>query len=224
MIEILKNNLLIIFSFFLFYLINCEDFPPKPDGGDIERMTNELNRLEREHSDKENDLEIYKVIITVLIGIMIFFLIIIIALAMYEIINCCSKRKKEFIRRNILSQNYEISRNSNKLSKNSSSGGEEKVSKNKSSNSFNSSNVLAKDEFNNSSNIAIQKSNLQESNYSRERLNSGYEAPLVENIVFENNSIANNNNNNNNEEKLLTNNGNEDEKTYNNDSKNPFVN
>ena len=65
---------------------------------------------------------------------------------------------------------------------------------------------------------------MQESNYSREILNSGYETPLVENILFENNSIANNNNNNNNEEKLLTNNGNEDEKTYNNDSKNPFVN
>ena len=223
MIEILKNNLLIIFSFYLFYLINCDDNPPKPDGSEIERMANELSRLEREHSDKENDLEIYKVIITVLIGIMIFFLIIIISLAIYEIINCCSKRKKEFIRRNILSQNYEISRNSNKLSKDSSSGGEEKVSKNKSSNSFNSSNVLAKDEFNNSSNIVIQKPNLQESNYSRERLNSGYEAPLVENIVFENNNNVINNNNNN-EEKLLTNNGNEDERTYNNDSRNPFVN
>ena len=223
MIKILKNNLLIIFSFYLFYLINCDDNPPKPDGSEIERMANELSRLEREHSDKENDLEIYKVIITVLIGIMIFFLIIIISLAIYEIINCCSKRKKEFIRRNILSQNYEISRNSNKLSKDSSSGGEEKVFNNKSSNSFNSSNVLAKDEFNNSSNIAIQKSNLQESNYSRERLNSGYEAPLVENIVFENNNNVINNNNNN-EEKLLTNNGNEDERTYNNDSRNPFVN
>ena len=223
MIEILKNNLLIIFSFYLFYLINCDDNPPKPDGSEIERMANELSRLEREHSDKENDLEIYKVIITVLIGIMIFFLIIIISLAIYEIINCCSKRKKEFIRRNILSQNYEISRNSNKLSKDSSSGGEEKVFNNKSSNSFNSSNVLAKDEFNNSSNIVIQKPNLQESNYSRERLNSGYEAPLVENIVFENNNNVINNNNNN-EEKLLTNNGNEDERTYNNDSRNPFVN
>ena len=223
MIEILKNNLLIIFSFYLFYLINCDDNPPKPDGSEIERMANELSRLEREHSDKENDLEIYKVIITVLIGIMIFFLIIIISLAIYEIINCCSKRKKEFIRRNILSQNYEISRNSNKLSKDSSSGGEEKVLNNKSSNSFNSSNVLAKDEFNNSSNIVIQKPNLQESNYSRERLNSGYEAPLVENIVFENNNNVINNNNNN-EEKLLTNNGNEDERTYNNDSRNPFVN
>ena len=223
MIKILKNNLLIIFSFYLFYLIICDDISPKPDG-EIERMANELNRLEREHSDKENDLEIYKVVITVLIGVMIFFLIIIISLAIYEIINCCTKRKKEFIRRNILSQNYEISRNSNKLSKDSSSGGEEKVLNNKSSNSFNSSNVLAKDEFNNSSNIAFQKPNLQESNYSRERLNSGYEAPLVENIVFENNNNVINNNNNNNEEKLLTNKGNEDERTYNNDSRNPFVN
>ena len=63
MIEILKNNLLILF---LYLLPEIESFvpvipiiPPKPD--DIENMKQELSRLQKEHSDKEGKrMKIFK--------------------------------------------------------------------------------------------------------------------------------------------------------------------
>ena len=231
----IKTNILLLISF-LFTIIKCE---PRPDD-DIGRLMEELDRKKKDHSNKKGEAEIYNVIITVLLATIIFFLIIIFSAAIYEIINCCMERKRESERKTINSRNLKKSKKSSNSNSKMSNPSSVVENEKKIGNSFHSSHMSAsirsKGDPNNNSNYVVDKSNIKDSNYSRPRLNSGYEAPIVQSvvnnnnnndIVFDNNIIVNNDNNkndydNNMNEKLLTNDGNI--KPVQNDMKNPYGN
>ena len=234
----IKKNILIIISF-LFTIIKSE---PRPDD-DIGRLIQELDQKKKDHSNKKGEAEIYNVIITVLIGNIIFFLIIIISAAIYEIINCCNERKKESERKTINSRSIKKSKKgsyNSKISNPSSIVENEKKIGNSFHSSHMSASIRSKGDPNNNSNYVVDKSNVKDSNNSRGRFNSGYEAPIVQNVVdnnknnddnnniiIDNNIIVDNDNNknyydNNMNEKLLTNDGNI--KPVKNDLKNPYGN
>jgi len=239
-LENIKTNILLLISF-LFTIIKCE---PKPDE-DIGRLIEELDKIKKDHSNKKGEAEIYNVIITALFGTIIFFLIIIISAVIYEIINCCMERKRELERKTINSNKMRKSKkgsnNNSKMSNRSSVVEEEKKIGNSFHSSHMSASIRSKADPNNNSNYnyAVDRSNVKDSNYSRPRLNSGYEAPIVQsvvdnssknnenNIIINNNIIFNNDNykndyDNNMNEKLLTNDGNI--KPVKDDMKNPYEN
>lgn len=238
----IKNNIVLLMTF-LFTIIKCEG---KPED-EINRLMEELDRKKKDHSNKKGEAEIYNVVITVLIATIIFFVILLISAAIYEIINCCMERKRESERKTIGSRftkkSKKGSNNNSKISNRSSIVEEEK----KIGNSFHSSHMSASirskgdpnndsgcavDKSNINSNYAVDKPNIKDSHYSNGRLNSGYEAPIVQNVVDNNNNIIIDNNiivdnddnkndyYNNMNEKLLTNDGNI--RQGNKDMRNPY--
>ena len=233
-----KFLLFILFSIYIIFVCNC--FKPD-DEEEIRRLLDDLDRKKHEHSDKDGNLQICHVVIQVLIGTNIFFLVIIISCAIYEIINCCMERKRELERKELYIKNIPKSNNSKnfnlKLSNGSSSSIDDEKNAPKVENSFHSSHMSAsiksKVEYNNNSNnVEVQKSNINDSNYFRPRENSGYEAPIVQNIEQNRNNINNkndiksnndyNNFDNDKEQKLLTNDGNGNKENAN--IKNPYQN
>ena len=206
---------------FQIFQIECQ--PPK----DASKLKDEIRQKSEMYSFMKNELELYNIYFKVLIGIIIFFSLIIFSFTIYEIINCRRRKKEDLIKKTIIRNSF----NSSKL-------GESKFQNNSQiqSNIYNSRNSnlqISKESFSNShkqsidsfhssnisdsvkskeekvyvnddkeiSNNFIEKPNLKESIEFRNRENSGYEAPLVQNI-----------DQNNNEEKYLTNDGNEEKK------------
>ena len=210
----MKNILLFIALFFI-NIYYCTCFRPD-DEEEIRRLLEDLMKKKNEYSEKKGEEEIYIIIMKGLIGTIIFFIIIIISCAAYEIINCCMEAKRELERKEIIAKNIQKSKNvknfSLKLSNDSSSSTDDDKNIAKVENSFRFSNMSAnngvkEDYNNNSNNIMMEKPNLEDSNYCRLRKNSGNEAPIVQEVVKDND----NNNEydyNNKEEKLLTNEGN----------------
>ena len=171
---------------FLFILIQCQNYPP-----------DDPKRLEEEYSNLLSENQIKLTIINVLIGSNVFLLIIIIMIAIYEITNCCHRRKIEtLVYSNSKNNNLIVNKQSNLVNSQSHNNN------NNVKRSFDSTKMLDSIRSNNEdfiySNNNAQNPYLNESNDSRNRSNSGYEAPVVENVVQ-----------NKNEEKNLTNDGND---------------
>ena len=198
---LIKKKVYLIIISFLFVIIKSINYGPDDD--DIGKLRDELKRRKDEYDDLIRDEEIFELIYKILLGFIIFLLIIILPVIIYEIVHCCNERKRELKRRELIVKNIsksKIAKNfSLKISNASYSSIDDEKNEGKIANSFHSSNMLAstilKREINNNSNNVIEKSNLKESNFSRLRLNSGYEAP----------SIVKMDHNKNKEEKLLTN-------------------
>ena len=229
----IQNQFLLFTLSFICIIFESICKRPYDIDGEIRRKYDDLDRKKHEHSDKDGELQICHVIMNVLIGTIIFFLLIIISFALYEIINCYIKKKGELERKELYTKNIQKSINPkifcSKLSNGSSSSStddEKKVEKVK--NSFHSSNMSASirprvEYNNNSNNVEVQKSNINESDYYRPRENSGYEAPIIEEVIQKNNNDNDKIDNDNKEQKLLTNDGNE-ENVKNVNMKNPFKN
>lgn len=232
------NKFLLFTLSSIYTILECNIFRPEDQEEDIKRLMQDLEMKKHEFSDKDGELQIYYVVINVLIGTICFFLFIILSCAIYEIINCCMERKKELERQKLYIKNKQTNNSKNfnlKLSNGSSSSDDDKKVA-KVENSFHSSHMSAsiksKADYNyNSNNNDMQKSNINDPNYLRPRENSGYEAPIIQNVVEKKNNNINNNNkdeynnidNDNKEQKLLTNDGNEgNEENVN--LKNPFQN
>ena len=188
----------------------------------IRKLINEINFLKSQRSAAKNDLKIYNTVNIALIGLTLFFLIILISLLIYEIVICCMRSKKNIIRQTLIVNNIKKERNPKinskkfnlQISNDSNSSTEEDI--NKSTNSFHSSHLLEsnreKEDDNKSSYNINQQSNFE--NNIKERSNSGYEAPIIvdSNII----NIYNDKNNNNDDgkddgDKILTNDGNKNE-------------
>ena len=222
-----KHLFLILIYFSLFLQIKCY-----PDDEEmIKKLMNDIYVLRGQRSAAENDLKIYNTINMVLIGLSLFFLIIIITFLVYEIVTCCLRRKKDIIRQTLIVNNIKRSKNSKrnsnkfnlKVANDSFSSTEEDLSK--SVNSFHSSHLLEsnreKEDNNKSSYNINQQSNLE--NNIKERNNSGYVAPIIQNVNDNNIYIDYNDNNNNKDDKILTNDGNKNENnTKINISENPY--
>ena len=216
MVKYFKKQLFMILIYlFLFLQVKCY-----PDDDEmIKRLQNDIFFLKNQRSTAENDLKIYNTINISLAGLSLFFLIIIISLLIYEIVACCMRRKKDIIRQTLIVNNIKKSKNSKtsskkynlKLSNDSYSSTEEDISQNRSVNSFHSSHLLEskreKEDYNKSTDI--QQTYLD--NNLKERNNSGYEAPIIQNSNYNNNYIDNNDDNNNKDDKILTNDGNKNE-------------
>ena len=186
------NRLSIILISFLFILIQCQNKNnyPEPDPDD--------KRKEDEYEEYKNlisESEIKLTIINVLIGTNIFFLIIILSIAIYEIINCCHRKKIEAL---LISN----SKNKKLMIINQSNLNISQENNSNVKSSFNSSKALENFNSNNedyiNSNNSMQRPYFQNHDNSIDRSNDGYEAPLVNNLSH-----------NNNEEKYLTNEGND---------------
>lgn len=203
-------SIFIIISFLLIHIQSQN----KPSDSDQKR----LDELKEEVSQLQSDNAINNMIVYILIGVIVFFLIIIIVITIYELINCYMRNKRELLQQALLinslknSGNQKNSNNSNNPnygSKKESYSTREDKSISKTINSFHSSNFsegnrsrdekeVRKEDIDNN---YIQKPNPKESFKSRNRLNSGYEAPIVE-------DVNNNNINYNNSQNVMTNDGN----------------
>ena len=210
-----KHLFLLLIYFSLFLQIKCY-----PDDEEmIKKLMNDIYVLRGQRSAAENDLKIYNTINMVLIGLSLFFLIIIITFLVYEIVTCCLRRKKDIIRQTLIVNNIKRSKNSKrnsnkfnlKVANDSFSSTEEDLSK--SVNSFHSSHLLE-------SNREKEDNNIQQSNLEyniKERNNSGYEAPIIQNAIDNNIYINYNddniidNKNNIDDDKIMTNEGNKNE-------------
>ena len=175
-----------------------------------------LKDLKKEVESLEAQSQINKMVIYVLVGIILFFLLIIIGISIYEIINLCRQKKEDLLKQTLLIGN--LQKNGNITTENNmiDSGASSKEDK-KTLNSFHSSNysesfkskdekfkdekLVRKEDLDNND---IQKINSNEYN-DIDRNNSGFEAPIVQNEV--------------NEEDLMTNDGNDNKK---NKNKNKF--
>ena len=167
-----------------------------------------LKDLKKEVESLEAQSQINEMVIYVLVGIIVFFLLIIIGISIYEIINLCRQKKEDLLKQTLLIGN--LQKNGNLKNENNmvDSGASSKEDK-KTLNSFHSSNysesykskdekLVRKEDLDNND---IQKINSNE--YSDiDRNNSGFEAPIVQNEV--------------NEEDLMTNDGNDNQKNKNN--------
>ena len=222
----MKKKFLLFTLSFLYIICESNYFKPEDDE-EIKRLMDDLMRKKNEYSDKNGEVEIYQVFITVLIGTIIFFIIIILSCAIYEIINCYLERKREIERKELIVKNIQKSKNvknfSLKLSNGSSSSTEDDKKAAKVENSFHSSNMSSsireKEDYNKNSNNVIEKSNIEDSYGSRPRINSGNEAPIIKDVVKEKDNEPYYNNNM--QQKLLTNKGNEENEG---NMKNPYGN
>jgi hypothetical protein len=204
------------YSFFIiiiFILINKTTSQGIPEEGRLKDLKRDVEYL-------ETQAEINKTVIYGLIGTIIFFLIVIIALSTYEIINCYLKKKDDFLKKTIIinkMRNSLNSKNENIAESGASFPKEEK--KNLNLNSFHSSKysesykskeniLISREDFDDNDNNDKQKSNLDENNNFRERINSGYVAPAVQN--------------DDNGEILMTNGYNNDKSQNNNIHENPY--
>ena len=218
-----KDNFYILAMIICFQIFQIECQPPK----DASKLMGEIRQKSEMYSFMKNELELYNIYFKVLIGIIIFFSLIIFSFTIYEIINCRRRKKEDLIKKTIIRNSFNSSKlgeskfqNNSQIQSNiyNSRNSNLQISKESFSNShkqsidsFHSSNisesVKSKEEKayvnddNEISNNFIEKPNLKESIEFRNRENSGYEAPLVQNI-----------DQNNNEEKYLTNDGNEEKK------------
>ena len=227
----IKNKLLLFTISFFYVILESNCVRPGEDGEEeIKRLQDEKKRKKNELTDRKGEIEIFNVFFTVCIGINSFLLLLILSCAIYEIISFCLDRKKKLKRKELIVKNIQQPKNyknfSLKLSNGSSSSTDDEKIIPKVENSFHSSNISAslrsKKEITNYSNnveVEIEKPNIKESNPSRPRLNSGNEAPIVNNIIK--NSESDCNINDNKEQKLLTNDGNVDNDD---DLNNPFEN
>lgn len=163
---------------------------------------NENDRKMKELEDLKHTLEINKTFINILIGINIFLFIIIISFTIYEIVKCNHRRKLKEL---LLCNFSKINNNNINISSKSISNNLKKSSENLKTtvNSFNSSKMIDSIRSSNNedyyiSNNEAQKPAFDESvNSFRERSNSGYEAPVIQDYIE-----------NNKEDKILTNYGN----------------
>ena len=221
-----KKNFFYFLILILSFQIFKEQYQSQKDDL-IFKLREELKQKADRYSFQKIDLELYNIYIMALLGVIILFTIIIISFTIFEIINCKRKKKEELIKKTIIRNSFDssklseskflsnskiksniiYSRNSNlQISKESFSTGQKKIK-----DSFNSSNVYdsgrSKEEKDYAcdnkdiSNNINEKPNLEDSSEFRNRLSSGYEAPIVENFDQKNN-----------EEKFLTNEGNEEDK------------
>ena len=175
-----------------------------------------LKDLKKEVESLEAQSQINEMVIYVLVGIILFFLLIIIGISIYEIINLCRQKKEDLLKQTLLignlQKNGKITNENNMIDSGASSKEDKKTL-----NSFHSSNysesfkskdekfkdekLVRKEDLDNND---IQKINSNEYN-DIDRNNSGFEAPIVQNEV--------------NEEDLMTNDGNDNKK---NKNKNKF--
>jgi len=199
------KNIYIIFSLFsiIFLKIKCQFRPPDED---LKKLRMECDLLKKELNDNDMTLEINKIFIYALIVVNILFGIIIISFSIYEIINCIKRKSNEANKTNnvIVRKSFNSSKLDNSNLQNSSQFSNSYMQNNlnfKISNedkeSFHSSNISNDNENNNYKeeekdyfdndikNSYNQKPNLKDSTYSRDRLNSGCEAPLISNAVKE---------------------------------------
>ena len=217
----IKKDIFYILALLIcFQLFQIECQPPK----DTSQLRNELKQKTDMYTSMKNELELYNIYFNVLIGVIILFSLIIFSFTIYEIINCRRKKKEELLKKTIIKNSFNSSKlseskfqNNSQIQSNIYYSGNSNLQISKESfstshkqsiDSFHSSNfsdsVKSKEEKayvnddNEISNNFIEKPNLKESVEFRNRENSGYEAPLIQN-----------NNQNNNEEKYLTNDGNE---------------
>ena len=197
-----------ILILFLFNYIQCQGEKDKPDQSEEEqkRLVSELS------SDKEAK----KIIVNILIGVNCFLFTIILFILIYELIKYRQRKKiKSILMYNLQKKNISTNDNSPNINNDIKYSSNIKNTKT----SFNSSKMMESANSNISYNISNnnnQKSFLKESNNSyRERADSGYEAPVVQNFEKEN------------MEKIFTNNGNQNKnvhKTFKNDYCNEIKN
>lgn len=194
-------SIFIIISFLLIH-IQSQIMPINEDQKKLEFMKVQISQLESQEA-------INNMIVYILIGVIAFLLIIIIIITIYELINYYMRNKRELLQQALLINNLKNSgspKNSN--NSNNSNNGVKKESysihedkfMSKVINSFHSSNLS---ESNRSiDEKEVQKDDIDDNTFkSRNRLNSGYEAPIVE-------DVNNNNNNYNNSQNVMTNDGN----------------
>ena len=178
-----------------------------------------LKDLKKEVESLEAQSQINEMVIYILVGIILFFLLIIIGISIYEIINLCRHKNEDLLKQTLLIGN--LQKNGNLKNENNMiySGASSKEDK-KTLNSFHSSNysesfkskdekfkdekLVRKEDLDNND---IQKTKSNEYN-DLDRNNSGYEAPIVQNEV--------------NEEDLMTNEGNDNKKNKNKFKDNPY--
>lgn len=204
--QFIKKNLHLIIISSFFIINKCINFD-RDDEDELFRLMDELRKKKDECLELERDEEIFDFIYKILLGLIIFFLIIIFPIVICEIINCCKERKRELERKTLIVKNLTKSRTTKnfslKLSNVSNSSIDDEIKEGKIENSFHSSKILAstvsKREINNNynynSNNIIEKSNMKESNFSKQGKNCDNGAPSIGKIYY----------NNNKEEKLLTN-------------------
>ena len=213
-----------ILTLLLFNHIQCKGEKNQEKGE--ENLSQPPDQNQKIIDELTQDYETKKAIVNVLIGINCFLFIMILFIVLYEIIKYRQRRKMENIlllslqKKNITNNLNSSDRKSNNIEYEHSS-----IIKNNKK-SFNSSKMMESVNSNNISYNNGQKPSLNECNNSyRERSDSGYEAPVVQNYeekkeekIFTNHGNRNKNdnrkfknvcNNELNENKFFTNNGNE---------------
>ena len=196
----IKNIFIICILFsFIFLKIQCQFKPPDED---LKKKRMEYDMLKKEVDENELMIDINYIFIYALVIVNILFGIIIISFSIYEIIKCVKRRENEAkkTKKIIVHKSFNSSKLSNSNFQNCS-GLENSYVENNSKfqivnehkESFHSSN-LSNDNENNYKeeekdhvdddikDSYNQKPNLKESTYSRDRLNSGCEAPLISNV------------------------------------------
>ena len=207
--EYFKLRFVLIFIiYFLFINIHCQ--PGGPDNNP-DKIRDEVNRIKMEIENNKVNLEIKQIFINVLLIFVIIFSLIIISFSIYEIYICRKLKKELKDKQSVLIRNsFNSSKLSNSNFQNNSrlknsSNFSENINFQKSQNSFSSKSDNQKDSFHSSalsesvrskeekayidesngnivSNSNSNQMELKESNNSRFRSNSGYEAPLVESM------------------------------------------
>ena len=220
-------HLITIVALVLFNHIQCNPEKGEEKGGEEGGQPPDPNQ--KIIDELTNESETKKAIVNALIGVNCFLFIMILFIVLYEIIKCRQRRKMENMlllslqKKNITNNLNSSDRKSNNIEYEYSSS----IKNNKKS--FNSSKMM---ESVNSNNISYN--NGQNNSY-RERSDSGYEAPVVQNYeekkeekIFTNDGNRNKEdnrkfknvcNNELNENKFFTNNGNEkkEDKLFTND-------
>ena len=224
-------HLIAIVALVLFNHIQCNPEKGEEKGGEEGDQRPDPNQ--KIIDELTNESETKKAIVNALIGVNIFLFIMILFIVLYEIIKYRQRRKMENIL--VLSlQKKNITNNLNSSDRKSNIEYSSIIKNSKKS--FNSSKMMESVNSNSISYNNGQKPSLNECNNSyRERSDSGYEAPVVQNYeekkeekIFTNDGNRNENdnrkfknvfNNELNENKFFTNNGNEkkEDKLFTND-------
>ena len=197
----IKNIYIIckLFSF-IFLKVQCQFKPPDED---LKKLRMECDLLRKDVNENDITLQINYIFIYALIIVNIIFAIIIIAFSIFEIIKCIKRNANETkkAKKVIIRKSFNSSKLSNSNFQNSSQFTNSYAQNNSNfqiskehKESFHSSNVSndnentnykdeEKDYIDNDIKESYhQKPNLKESDYSRDRLNSGCEAPLISNV------------------------------------------
>ena len=194
----IKNIYIICILFsFIFLKVQCDLKPPDED---LKKLRMEYDLLKNDVNENDLKLQINYIFIYALIIVNSLFAIVIISFSIFEIIKCIKRRENEEkkAKKIVVHKSFNSSKLSNSNLQNSSYANsyvENNLNYQISSEhkeSFHSSNVSNDNENNykeeekdyvdnDIKDSYNQKPNLKESNYSRDRLNSGCEAPLISN-------------------------------------------